>query len=101
MAQSTVDIQKMRSVSAELDKNYTSITTQLKKLEEQMALLAQLWKGEGASAFQAAYRQNAQNFAQLSAAVRSCSISLSSIAANYGKADTAAADMIKSKMGGR
>ncbi|HWR55745.1 MAG TPA: WXG100 family type VII secretion target [Negativicutes bacterium] len=101
MAQSTVDIQKMRSVAAELDKNYATINAQLKKLDELMSNLQQLWKGEGAVAYQNAYLQNTQNFVKLAEAIRSASASLTAFAGTYGKADTAAADAIKSKMGGR
>jgi WXG100 family type VII secretion target len=101
MAQTTVDIQKMKSVAGELDKIYANTMNQLKKMDEAMANLDKLWKGEGATAYQNAYRQNTQNFLQLSEAIRSCSESLSSIANSYGKADSAAADAIKSKMGGR
>jgi len=101
MAQSTVDIQKMKSVAAELDKNYATINNQLKKLDEIMANLGQVWKGEGAKAYQNAYLQNTQNFLQLTEAIGSCSASLTTIANTYGKADMAAAEAIKTKMGGR
>ncbi|MEA4924234.1 MAG: WXG100 family type VII secretion target [Syntrophomonadaceae bacterium] len=101
MAQSTVDIQKMRSVASELDKNYAVINVQLKKLDELMSNLQQLWKGEGAAAYQNAYLQNTQNFVKLAEAIRGASASLTTFAGTYGKADTAAADAIKSKLGGR
>lgn len=101
MAQSTVDIQKMKSVASELDKNYATINNQLKKMDEYMGNLSQIWTGEGASAYQNAYLQNTQNFVQLAEAINSCSTSLTAIANTYNKADMAAADAIKSKMGGR
>lgn len=101
MAQSMVDIQKMKSVAAELDKNYATINNQLKKLDESIANLGQVWKGEGAKAYQNAYTQNTQNFLQLAEAIMSCSASLTAIANTYGKADMAAAEAIKAKMGGR
>lgn len=101
MMQSTVDIQKLKSVAAELDKSYATINNQIKKLDEVMANLGQIWKGEGAKAYQNAYLQNTQNFLQLAEAVGSCSASLITIANTYGKADMAAAEAIKSKMGGR
>lgn len=101
MAQSTVDIQKMKNVSAELDKNYAVINNQLKKMDECMGNLGQIWAGEGASAYQKAYLQNTQNFLKLAEAINSCSATLGSIANTYGKADMAAAEAIKAKMGGR
>jgi WXG100 family type VII secretion target len=98
MAASTVNLQKMKSVSAELDKIYTSMTNTKKKLDETIAALAKVWQGEGAAAYQAAYKQNAQNFALLAEAIRSCSATLSASATTYSKADAAAADAIKAKM---
>lgn len=101
MAQSTVDIQKMKNVATELDKNYAVINNQLKKMDECMSNLGQIWAGEGAAAYQKAYLQNTQNFLQLAEAINSCSATLNGIAATYGKADMAAAEAIKAKMGGR
>jgi WXG100 family type VII secretion target len=101
MAQSTVDIQKMKTVAGELDKIYANMMNQIKKLDEAMGNLEKLWKGEGAAAYQTAYRQNTQNFLQLCEAINNCSQTLSGIAVSYGKADNAAAEAIKAKMGGR
>lgn len=101
MAERTVDIQKMKSVASELDKNYAAINAQLKKLDECMGNLNQLWQGEGAKAYQNSYLQNTQNFLLFAEAINSCSKTLNTISSNYSKADTAAADAIKSKMGGR
>lgn len=101
MAQSTVDIQKMKCVASELDKNYAAINNQLKKMDEYMGTLSQIWTGEGASAYQNAYLQNTQNFLQLAEAINICSQSLTAIANTYGKADLQAADAIKSNIGGR
>jgi WXG100 family type VII secretion target len=101
MAQSTVDIQKMKSVSGELDKIYGNMMNQIKKMDEAMSNLDKLWKGEGAAAYQTAYKQNTSNFLQLCEAINNCSKTLSGIAASYGKADNAAAEAIKAKMGGR
>jgi len=98
MAQSTVDLQKMKSVSSELDKIYTTLTNNQKKLNELVTSLMKVWKGEGATAYNAAYQSSTQEFTQLAEAVRSCSASLATIATTYGKADSAAAEAIKSKM---
>jgi WXG100 family type VII secretion target len=91
----------MKSVSGELDKIYSNMMNQINKLDEAMSNLERLWKGEGAAAYQAAYRQNTQNFLQLCESINQCSQTLTGIATSYGKADNAAAEAIKSKMGGR
>lgn len=101
MAQSTVDLQKMKTVSSELDKSYSGMMNQITKLDTCVGDLDKLWKGEGAIAYRNAYLQNTQNFLLLAEAVNSCSQSLSAIAVTYNKADSAAADAIKAKMGGR
>lgn len=98
MAQSTVNLQKMKSVASELDKIYTSMTNEKKKLDELMAQLPKVWTGEGSQAYCRAYQQNARDFALLGEAIRSCSTTLTASATSYGKADMAAAEAIKSKM---
>lgn len=98
MAQSTVNLQKMKSVAAELDKIYSTMTTNKKKLDETVAALPKVWQGEAAAAYRQAYAENAKDFALLAEAVKSCSATLTSIAASYGRADAAAAEAIQSKM---
>ena len=98
MAQSTVNLQKMKSVSAELEKISASMAGNKRRLDDLMETLPKVWKGEGADAYQKAYRENAKNFQQLAEAIRSCSEILSSSHSTYSKADMAAADAIKSKM---
>lgn len=98
MAQSTVNIQKMKSVSSELEKIYATMAAGNKKLDELMGQLPKVWTGEGAQAYQKAYAENAQDFVLLAEAVRGCSEMLAGIAGTYGKADMAAAEAIKAKM---
>ena len=98
MAQSTVNIQKMKSVASELDKNYTTMTGNKKKLDEIIGQLKKIWQGEGAQAYQQAYAENARDFTLLAEAIKSCSATLTSSAATYNKADMAAADAIRAKM---
>lgn len=98
MAQSTVNIQKMKSVASELDKIYSSMTANKKRLDELVGALPKIWAGEGAQAYIKAYAENTNDFAKLAESIRGCSVTISSSAGSYGKADTAAADAIKSKM---
>lgn len=101
MATTTVDLQKMKSVSGELDKVYSGMMNQLKKLDEVMGNLDKMWKGEAAQTYQNAYKQNTANFLQLAEAINNCSSSLQTISNQYGKAENSAAEAIKAKMGGR
>ena len=98
MAQSTVNLQKMKSVSSELDKIYATMTSNKKKLDEVVSQLAKIWAGEGAKAYQRAYAENSRDFALLAEAIRTCSATLTASANSYGKADMAAAEAIKAKM---
>jgi WXG100 family type VII secretion target len=98
MAQSTVNLQKMKSVSSELDKIYTTMTANKKKLDELMAQLPKIWAGEGSQAYSKAYQENARDFTLLAEAIRNCSATLAGSAASYSKADAAAAEAIKAKM---
>jgi len=98
MPQSTVNLQKMKSVSAELDKNYTVMVNNKKKLDEIMASLKKIWLGEGSQAYQQAYAENAKDFTLLAEAIKSCSATITASANTYNKADMAAAEAIKAKM---
>lgn len=98
MAQSTINLQKMKSVASELDKIYTTMTSNKKKMEELMNQLPKIWAGEGAQVYQKAYQSNAREFALLAEAIRNCSATLTASITSYNKADMAAADSIKSKM---
>ena len=98
MAQSTVNLQKMKGVASELDKSYASMTANKKKLDELMAALPKVWAGEGALAYGKAYQENARDFALLAEAIKNCSATLTASATSYNKADMAAADAIKAKM---
>ena len=98
MAQSTVDMQKMKTASAELEKIYTSMQAQLKKLGENISSLRGLWTGEAASTYINAYQQNSQDIQNLATAIRSASVTLNTISTTYTKADAQAAEIIKQKM---
>jgi WXG100 family type VII secretion target len=98
MAQSTVNLQKMKSVASELDKTYATMTANKKKLDELMIQIPKIWVGEGSQAYVKAYQENARDFALLAEAIRNCSATLASSAASYDKADMAAAEAIKAKM---
>jgi len=98
MAQSTVNLQKMKSVASELDKIYAAMNNNKKKLDELMGQLPKVWAGEGAQAYRKAYQENSRDFALLAEAIRNCSATLTASAGSYSKADMAAADAIKAKM---
>jgi len=98
MAQSTVNLQKMKNVASELDKIYATMTNNKKKLDELMGQLPKIWTGEGAQAYQRAYQENARDFTLLAEAIKNCSSTLTVSVGSYGKADTAAAEAIKAKM---
>ena len=98
MAQSTVNLQKMKSVSSELEKIYATMTANKKKLDEVVSRLTKIWTGEGAQTYQRAYSENSRDFALLAEAIRNCSAALTASANTYSKADMAAAEAIKAKM---
>ena len=98
MAQSTVNLQKMKSVSVELEKIRGNMDGTKKKLDELMLSLPKVWRGEGSEAYQKAYQENSRNFQLLAQAIGSCAEALTASHSTYSKADTAAAELIKSKM---
>jgi WXG100 family type VII secretion target len=98
MAQSVVNLQKMKSVASELEKTYAAMASNKKKLDELIGQLPKIWVGEGSQAYSKAYQENSREFQLLAEAIRNCAETLTASAVSYGKADMAAAEAIKSKM---
>lgn len=98
MAKNTVDIQKMKTAASELEQIHSSMQTQLKKLDEQISALKGVWTGEAANTYLNGYQQNYSDVQNLSAAIKSASAALTSIAAHYSKADMEASEIVKQKL---
>ncbi|MDR0549156.1 MAG: WXG100 family type VII secretion target [Deltaproteobacteria bacterium] len=98
MSQSTVNLQKMKTAAAELEKNYRAMANNKQKLDEIMAALPKVWSGEGAQTFLKAYQSNSRDFQLLAESIRNCATTLTGIVSSYGKADLAASEAIKSKL---
>ena len=98
MAVSTIDMQKIKVASAELEKIYASMQTQLKKLEENITTIKGQWTGDAATTYVNAYRQNSADIQALATAIKSAGVTLSTIAISYTKADSQASEIIKQKM---
>jgi len=98
MARSTANIGKMKSVASELDKIYATMAANKKKLDELVGALPKIWTGEGAQAYLKAYNENTRDFGLMAEAIRGCSTTLTTVSNTYGKADTAAAEAIRTKM---
>jgi WXG100 family type VII secretion target len=99
MAVTTANMQKMKSAASELENIYTAMTNNQKKLEEAMTALPKIWFGEGAQTFQKQYQQNAPYFGQMAAAIQGASQTLNNISTTYDKADAAASEAIRAKLG--
>jgi WXG100 family type VII secretion target len=98
MSKSTVNLQKMKSIASELENIYSVMTNNKKRLDEYMAGLPKIWEGEGAQGYMKAYQQNSQDFVLLAESIRNCSLTLNTSVNTYAKADSAAAEAIKSMM---
>ena len=57
-AKNTVNIQRMRTAASELDRIYTSMSNQIKKLEETIAAVKQNWHGDAANTYLKQYEKN-------------------------------------------
>ncbi|MDR0355923.1 MAG: WXG100 family type VII secretion target [Deltaproteobacteria bacterium] len=96
MAQTTVNLQKMKSVASECENIFSTMSNNKKKLDELMAGVPKIWAGEGAQGYVKAYQQHSQDFVMLAESIRNCAATLNSIVNTYAKADSAAAEAIKS-----
>ena len=99
-AKNTVNIQRMRTAASELDRIYTSMTKQIKTLEETLAGVRQTWKGDSANTYLQQYAKNQKAFQNMANAIRSASQALTESSNTYDQADNTAMDIVQ-KMGKR
>jgi uncharacterized protein YukE len=98
MAKSTVNLQKMKSIASEFENICSIMTNNKKRLDEFMAGLPKIWVGEGAQGYLKAYHQNSHDFVLLAESIRNCALTLNASVNSYAKADSAAAEAIKSTL---
>ncbi|WP_026658676.1 WXG100 family type VII secretion target [Butyrivibrio sp. AC2005] len=90
----TVNIQKMKSAATELDNIYSSMSKQLKKLDETMSAIKQVWSGEAATTYLKKYEKNYNAFQNMANAIRGASDALTENCNTYDQADTKAMDIV-------
>lgn len=98
MSKSSVNISKLKATSNELSKIYAIVQAQIKKLDESIASCKGVWQGDAANTYLNAYQTHSQNIRSLATAIQSCSSMLQAASTSYGKADAAAAEIIKSNL---
>ncbi len=99
-AKNTVNIQRMRTAASELDRIYTSMSNQIKKLEETIAAVKQNWHGDAANTYLKQYEKNQKAFQNMANAIRSASQALTQSSNTYDQADNSAMDVVQ-KIGKR
>ncbi len=96
----TVNIQRMRAASNELDNIYSTMQKQIKTLDETMNSVKQVWTGDAANTYLKQYGKNLKNFQNMANAVKSASAALKESSNTYDQADMSAMDLVQ-KMGRR
>lgn len=91
----TVNIQKMKSAATGLDNIHSSMTKQIKKLDETMASIRQVWLGEAASTYLKQYDKNYNSFQSMAKAIRGASDALTESCNTYDQADNKAMDIVQ------
>ena len=99
-AKNTVNIQKMRSAASELDNIHSSMQKQIKKLDETMSSVKQVWTGDAAGTYLKQYDKNLKSFQGMANAIRSASQALIQSCTTYDQADSSAMDVVQ-KLGKR
>ncbi|SEM28463.1 WXG100 family type VII secretion target [Butyrivibrio sp. ob235] len=91
----TVNIQKMMSAATELDNIHASMTKQIKKLDETMSSIKQVWSGEAATTYLKQYDKNYTAFQNMAKAIRGASDALTENCNTYNQADSKAMDIVQ------
>ncbi len=99
-AKNTVNIQKMRSAASELENIHSNMQKQIKKLDETMSSVKQVWTGDAAGTYLKQYEKNLKSFQGMAQAIRSASQALTQSCTTYDQADSSAMDVVQ-KLGKR
>ncbi|MBE5860518.1 MAG: WXG100 family type VII secretion target [Butyrivibrio sp.] len=90
----TVNIQKMKSAATQLDGIHSSMLKQIKKLDETMSSIKQVWSGEAATTYLKQYEKNYNAFQSMAGAIRGASDALTENCNTYDQADMKAMDIV-------
>ncbi len=96
MAISSVDVNRLKQVSTEMENLYTQLAQNERTMSETMEQVKKAWQGDAATTFINAYTQNAPEFANMSKLIQNAATTLQQIATNYNKQETSAADIVRS-----
>ena len=99
-AKNTVNIQRMRSAISELENIHSSMSKQIKTLDETMSSVKKVWTGEAANTYLNQYSKNLKNFQNMANAINSAVNALAESCNVYETTDYNAMDIV-SKMGKR
>ncbi|MCR4850643.1 MAG: WXG100 family type VII secretion target [Lachnospiraceae bacterium] len=99
-AKNTVNVQKMKSAASELDSIYSSMTKQIKKMDETISSVKKIWTGDAANSYLKSYEKHLQSFQNMANAIRSASEALGDSCNTYDQAENSAMDVVQ-KMGRR
>lgn len=99
-ANNTVNQQKMKSAASELSNIYSNMSKQIKKLDETMSNVKQVWTGEAANTYLKSYQNHLDSFNKMANAIMSASNAINESCNTYAQADNTAMDIVK-KLGRR
>ncbi|MCR4786791.1 MAG: WXG100 family type VII secretion target [Lachnospiraceae bacterium] len=99
-AKNTVNYQKMRAAISELENIHTNMMKHMKSLDETMASVKKVWKGEAANEYLKQYQKNLKDFQNMAESIHSASNALAESCNVYEMTDAQAMEIV-SKMGKR
>ncbi len=99
MSATTANLQKMSQSATELENISVAMTSNHSKLVEQMEQLGTKWHGEASRQYLDAFHQNSPNLEKMAVAIDEAATNLRTIGTTYNKAESSAADVIRSTLG--
>ncbi len=99
MASTTTNLQKMAQSAKEFENISVSLFSNFSKLSEIMEELKSKWHGEAANNYLDSFHRHSPDLEQIAVVMDEAATSLHSAGAAYTRAESSAADIIRSTLG--
>ncbi len=99
MASTTANLQKLREASTELENISVSMVSTHSKLTEIMGQLSSKWHGEASGRYMDEFTAHSPDLEKMAAVIDTAARSLKGVNDAYVKAESTAADTIRSMLG--
>ncbi len=99
MASKTANLQKMNQSATELENISVAMVSNHSKLKEVMEQLTTKWQGQAATSYLETFHKHSPDLENMAVVIDEAATNLRTIGTTYSKAETSAADAVRSMLG--